>query len=749
MDTSPRAPAPRRAPRSVPPVDEAAPRPPDRLGYLWLVVAAGLFLFVGGRWNIAWAAWLAPLLLLRFVHGRRAVPGLLLAWLARAVVFAVLLPPILYPPGTAPGGAVPYVVAVLVGGLATVPYVADRLIAPRLRGVAATLVFPAALTGLEYLGSLGPFGAITSTAYTQYGYLPLMQLASVTGIWGITFVVAWFASVLAWVWRHGFAWPAARTPVLVSVVVVSVILLGGGARLALAPPDAPTVRVAGISASRAAAAALHQQLPAATLSALAAGTASPADRARARAAFATLDDGLLTDSAEQARGGARIVVWPETSPTGAAVLQEDEPALLQRAAAVARQGNTYLDLGLAVFLTGPVAGPFARDEAVLIDPTGRVVWTYQKTHPTPADQGVFVVGDGKVPVTDSPYGRLANVICFDMDYSGMIRQAGQSRADVMLAPADDWPAIDPSHTYVSVPGDRVRLFLGPSGQPGARDGRRLRGPRARRRRLLHHRSTGDRRRAADPRGAHRLRRGRGRVRVAVPRRPGGSRRAGRPAAAPGAGPRSDSPDRLRGPAYGPVPHRGPRRPAGVARCLSSPRVGRPRRCARVAGTSGNPISGRDLVLRTLPITSLRWEAHHDHDRSGCRGDRRGRLRAGLADAGQGGERSAAARAAGGADRDRWPAGARRSPARDDGDRARATRHRRGGVGAAGGGPGRDGGGVGTGGPGVAALPAADLGAVGGHDHRPARHDRTGLRGRGGAGRRRSGAAAVCRGDPPR
>ena len=54
-----------------------------------------------------------------------------------------------------------------------------------------------------------------------------------------------------------------------------------------------------------------------------------------------------------------------------------------------------------------------------------------------------------MPIVDSPYGRLANVICFDMDYPGMIRQAGQSGADLMLAPSDDWPAIDPSHSNVS------------------------------------------------------------------------------------------------------------------------------------------------------------------------------------------------------------------------------------------------------------------------------------------------------------
>jgi apolipoprotein N-acyltransferase len=154
---------------------------------------------------------------------------------------------------------------------------------------------------------------------------------------------------------------------------------------------------------------------------------------------------ITSPAANGKRAGAKIVVWPEASPTGAAVLQEDEPALIQRVGTLAKQEGIYLDMGLAVFLPDVGLRPFVEDEAVLLDPTGHVVWTYEKTHPAPGDQGVIVLGDGKVPLVESPYGRLANVICYDADYPGMMPQAGQAGADLLLVPADDIQAADPAH----------------------------------------------------------------------------------------------------------------------------------------------------------------------------------------------------------------------------------------------------------------------------------------------------------------
>ena len=416
----------------------------DRLSYLWLAMAAALFLFASVRWAIPLAAWLAPLFLLRFVRTQRPLPGLLLAWLVRFAVAAVVLQGILMYPGI-----VYYALVLLLTGLTMLPYLADRLITPRLNGFIATLVFPLAFTTIEYLSSFGPNGTITSIAYTQYGDLPLLQVVSITGIWGITFLIAWFAAVVNWAWERGFAWPQVRRGGLLYAVVLSVVLLGGGARLALFPPQATPVRVAGLSASQADVAALNQQLPQATLSLLLSGKATQADRAIARSAFTTFDDDLLARSLQEARAGAKIILWPETSPTGASILQEDEPALIQRAGALARQAGIYLDMGLAVFLPDAGKGPFLKDEAVLLDPTGNVVWTYEKSHPAPGEQGLFVPGDGKVPLVDSPYGRLANVICFDADYPGTVRQAGQAGADLLLVLGDDWQAIDPYHTQVA------------------------------------------------------------------------------------------------------------------------------------------------------------------------------------------------------------------------------------------------------------------------------------------------------------
>ena len=418
-------------------------RTQDRLSYLWLALATVLFLFVAGSWAIPLAAWLAPLFLLRFVRTQRPLPGLLLAWLVRFAIAAFVLQGILLY-----SGIVYYVVVLLTTGLVMLPYLADRLITPRLQGFVATLVFPLAFTMIEYLSSFGPFGTFNSIAYTQYGNLPLMQVVSVTGIWGITFLITWFAAVVNWVWEQGFVRSSVRGGVLYAAIL-TVVLLGGGARLALFPPQAALVRIAGLSASQAAVVAFNQQLPQETLSLLLSGKATQSDRAVARSAFATIDNDLLIRSQHEARAGAKIVVWPETSPTGASILQEDVPALLQRAGALTRQEGIYLDMGLAVFLPDSGNGPFLKDEAVLLDPTGNVVWTYEKTHPAPGEQGLFVPGDGKVPVVNSLYGRLANVICFDADYPGMERQAGQAGADLMLVPGDDWQAIDPAHTQTA------------------------------------------------------------------------------------------------------------------------------------------------------------------------------------------------------------------------------------------------------------------------------------------------------------
>ena len=423
----------------------SAIRAPDRLTYLWLAIAAVSYAFTGGPWVIPLAAWLAPLFLLRVVRQHSPLGGLLLAWLARFVVGAIVLHGIILI-----AGAGFYVIVLLLALLTSLPYLADRLMTPHVHGFAATLIFPVAFTALEFLASFSPNGTMYSLAYSQYGNLPLMQLVSVTGIWGITFLITWFASVANWAWERQFDWPRLRRGASLYAGVLVVVLVGGGARLALFPPSGGTVRVAGLSASRAAVASFNQQLPQSTITLLESGKATQAQRAQARTAFATLDDDLLARTQQEAAGGAKIVVWPEASPVGANILQEDEQALIQRASSLAQQDGIYLDMGVGVFLSGAGRGPYLKDEAVLVDPSGQS-WIYEKTHLVPfGEQGLIVPGNGKLPLVSTPYGKLAVAICFDLDFPSAMRQAGQGGADVMLASADDWQAIDPMHTQHAV-----------------------------------------------------------------------------------------------------------------------------------------------------------------------------------------------------------------------------------------------------------------------------------------------------------
>jgi apolipoprotein N-acyltransferase len=362
--------------------------------------------------TIPLAAWLAPVLLLRFsrtVRARWAVPALALAGaLGTYASFR----------GAVPAGQMLVMAA---GGavLTPIPYAIDRLLAGRLTGIARTLVFPLADTAVVFLFGTSDFGTTGHVAGTQVGSLPLLQSAAVGGQWVIALLIGWTAAVANEVWerRRG------RT-LLVLGAVLGVVLGLGGARVALAPPAAPTVRIAGLAPNRAASDAVMK-------AGLSAGP-----RAGLREQYLTpmLDD-LVTRTQRAARAGARIVVWAEASVYE---FVEDKDAVLERARSVARAEGIYLQIGV-VWLLPAQRSPVNEIRAIMFDPSGAVVWDYLKTT-TPLGDGNRP-GPGIVPTVDTPYGRLATVICFDASFPGLVRQAGRARADILLVPASDWAEV--------------------------------------------------------------------------------------------------------------------------------------------------------------------------------------------------------------------------------------------------------------------------------------------------------------------
>ncbi|HVT37690.1 MAG TPA: nitrilase-related carbon-nitrogen hydrolase [Gemmatimonadaceae bacterium] len=412
----------------------------SRMAFLrsaWVFVAAAALLpFANGVNSIALAAFLAPLLLLRFTRAQRPVAGLLATFVLQSVAFAIQFRGMIPVPGVvlAP-------IVMFYAGALTVPYVADRLIAPRLGGWRSTLVFPCAWASVDYLVSFIPYGSWGSAAYALYGNLPLLQLLAVTGLWGVTFLIGWFAAAGNRVWELAERPAAALRACAVSFGVVALVAFAGSIRLAFFPPLAPTVRVASLSRmdlklhpDSAVGARFFSQQPLAP---------EEIDTIRSRATV--ISDDLLARAEREARSGARVVFWGEVN---APVLAEDEPELIRRAGEVARRSGVYLGMSLAEWHMK--SKPPLGNKLVLISPDGTVAWEYFKAHPVPSGEAAMsITRDGKLRSLDTPFGRLTSVICFDADFPRLLAQAGDLRADIVLDPSNDWKAIDPWHTQMA------------------------------------------------------------------------------------------------------------------------------------------------------------------------------------------------------------------------------------------------------------------------------------------------------------
>ncbi len=397
---------------------------------LWLAIGSAVSLFsTGWGWNLALAAWIAPVFLLRFSRTSRpaiaigvlaVVSFLQIAWMGLESGTNFFASPVLA------------FLTFILGAIFVLPYALDRLFMARLNSIGRLLLFPAAAAAIEFIvGSLLPGGtSIGMRAFTQSDNLALVQIISLTGPYAIGFLIACSATVINQIWEN----PTPETAVRwggTFLVVLGLIVVFGEARLAIASWGSvgPTVKVAGITPS------IAPRLDASKLVTMAnfpptAEAQAAVSTPQMKALYTSVQDELLANTRIAAKAGAKIVVWSETA---APVLETDKRAFLDKVAAVAREEGVYIDAAIGV--------PFERNETYLIAPSGAEQWHYRKNHPVPGLEPVAPFKDD-APVIETPFGRLSNVICFDGDFPALTRV----RANIMLLPGWDWSEIAYSHT---------------------------------------------------------------------------------------------------------------------------------------------------------------------------------------------------------------------------------------------------------------------------------------------------------------
>ncbi|MCP4318997.1 MAG: hypothetical protein GY789_24140, partial [Hyphomicrobiales bacterium] len=303
----------------------------DLQAIIMLGMAFVLLVLANGKFSVPVAAWLGPVFMVRFVRTQGLKIGLPIGYVTLVVMLIIswqgMIPiPFLW--------ALSLVFAII-GVIFLLPYMIDRLLVGQITGFLATLILPIAWVSIDFINAhFNPYGGWGMIAYSQHGNLPLLQLLSLTGIWGVTFVVVWFAAVANWAWEQEFKWEKIRAGVIVYVGIVAAILVLGGARLAVFPPDAETVRVASISA----------KMPRESIS-----RGTDADGVAIALKNQNTHDELFRLSEIGARVGSKFILWAEAN---AQIDKEAEPTLIERGQDFARQHQVYLSMALFTRIPG-------------------------------------------------------------------------------------------------------------------------------------------------------------------------------------------------------------------------------------------------------------------------------------------------------------------------------------------------------------------------------------------------------------
>lgn len=431
--------------------------------YLALLPAMAGLVLGSAKWTFFPGPWIGLAFLLFFFRSVSWKKGLV--WGVVAIYLANFIGLTEVFPAPLPILAVILLIAALKSVL---PYAIDKMARARERGLAGTLIFPSALVSLEYLNTFDSGDVWSSVANTQYAFLEIQQIASVFGIWGITFLMGWMASLLNWMHFHHWKWDRIRIGSLVAASVYAGVLAFGFLRLAKDPfQSVKTVKVAGITrnTSNILETVYEEsfgqaiQIPAnasQTDPALQeANRAMPAfiedpykpEYTESRAALNSNLDALFDKSAEAAKKGARVIAWSEAIGL---ILATQEKDVLERAMAFAEDSGVYFFLSLGVIQPGPLSPDrvVLINKTVSITPEGGIADTYLKSNPVPFAEQEYG-SDDIIPVLDTPYGRLSPVICYDADFPRFMNQLGRLDTDILLVPSGDWKAIDPYHPYMA------------------------------------------------------------------------------------------------------------------------------------------------------------------------------------------------------------------------------------------------------------------------------------------------------------
>ena len=382
-----------------------------------VVAVSATMIWLGSGLEPWWpATWFAPLPVLLFARSnswQRTAAAAILAWMLGGLNLWHYFVGVLHAP--------PWVWFQIFGGGAVL-FAGTVLLfrALLLRGAVwtAVLAFAASWVSFEYLVSgVSVHGTAGSLAYTQLKFLPLLQLASVTGPWGMSFMVLLFPATIAAAWH---LWPdkPRKSGVVAgaSLGVILAVLIFGAIRLKTSA-SGPVLKV-GLIAS---------------------------DGANARVvAEGAETERLFRQYAERAyqlaAEGAQVIVIPEKLGVLVAPDTKRGDQILQSVA----------DRTKATIVAGVIrmAPPVKYNEARVYSPEN-AVRSYDKHHMLPPFESMLEPGTALVYWNEGAANR-GIAICKDMDFTWPARGYGRANVGLLLVPAWDFDIDRSFHGHVAI-----------------------------------------------------------------------------------------------------------------------------------------------------------------------------------------------------------------------------------------------------------------------------------------------------------
>ena len=387
--------------------------------FLWLLAGCVFLLFMGGKWNLPVTTWIGSIFFLRYFRKQRGFWRILLAFPF------ILLASHIYFIGLAEQVDLGFKILIATSFTLyiMIPCLADRFLYRKINNqLLSTLVYPVSLIVVQFMLSyVEQLGTILHWTGSMFSFKQLIQLVSITGVWGPSFLVGWLASIINLLWDEKFELKKVKLPVVAFTGLFLLVLLWGSIRLAFFSPDSGTVKVGSVIAGFEKDNMFYAYEDDMT----------ETDKLRLKEKYRVLtykiQDELFASSEKLIPSGIRILSWASGN---AVVFAEDEAQLIRRMQNFAKEHQIYFFPSLLVL--GDYKGP-DQNHVLAIRPDGQIAYDHYKGRNPNAS---FYRGN-LVEIINTPYGRIASPICFEMEFHRFIRQAGKKGVDILLVPGDE------------------------------------------------------------------------------------------------------------------------------------------------------------------------------------------------------------------------------------------------------------------------------------------------------------------------